>query len=382
VTSTTRAAGPIRAWFTVFLAWTLVGLFYLSQDVARRYFFGDARPWREASYWMVRVYVSAAFTPLILWLGRRYPIERPKRFVRVVQHLLAGSSFALAEVAIETAVLLRVGDLAALSLYGSYRRSASILLIFGFHANLLSYLVILGIQSGIRYYRRYQEHEQHALRLELHASELKARLADAQLSALKAQLQPHFLFNTLNAIMVLIRQQRGPEAEDTLARVSDLLRAVLTDMDAQEVPLWREVEFLRLYLSIEQVRFPDRLRVEIDVDPEVMDAAVPHMGLQPIVENAVRHGIGKSAAAGLIGIHASRTNGQLKIMVVDDGPGMPGDAGSTPKGIGLANTRARLSQLYGDRASLSIASGDRGGVAVTVSLPFRVAPDLRPREAE
>jgi two-component system, LytTR family, sensor kinase len=366
---------PLRLYLTLFLAWTSVGLFFLSQDVARRYFFGDAQPWREATYWMVRVYVSAAFTPFILWLGRRWPIERPKRFVRSVEHLLAGGGFAVVEVAVETAVLLRVGDLAALSLFGSYRRSVAILLIFGFHANLISYWVVLGIQSGFRYYWKYQEREQHALRLELHASELKAQLADAHVSALKMQLQPHFLFNTLNAIMVLVRQQRGREAEETLARFSDLLRAVLSDMDAQEVALSRELEYLRLYLSIEQVRFSDRLQVEIEANPEILDAAVPHMGLQPIVENAVRHGIAKSAAAGFIRIGASRVNDQLEITVTDNGSGIPA-SGAEHKGIGLSNTRARLRQLYGDTATLTIVPGERGGTTVVMSIPFHPAPAI------
>src|SRR5262249_20097228 len=155
------------------------------------------------------------------------------------------------------------------------------------------------------------------------ASELQAQLMRAQLSALKMQLQPHFLFNTLNAIMVLVRQQKGRQAEETLARLSDLLRWVLDDVDTQEVPLRRELEYLQLYLAIEEVRFQDRLRVEIDADPLVLDAAVPHMGLQPIVENAVRHGIGRSLKAGRIHICASRVNGTLEVKVKDDGPGLP-----------------------------------------------------------
>jgi two-component system LytT family sensor kinase len=187
------------------------------------------------------------------------------------------------------------------------------------------------------------------------------------------QLQPHFVFTTLTAIMVLVRQQRGREAEETLARFSDLLRAVLTDMDAQEVPLDRELEYVRLYLSIEQVRFSDRLRVEIEADPEILDAAAPHMGLQPIVENAVRHGIGKSAAGGYIRIRASRVNEQLEISVVDNGPGMRASGGAEHNGIGLANTRARLDQLYGGRASLRIAPAEDGGTAVTMSIPFHLA---------
>ena len=367
---------PFHPYLTAFLAWTLVGLFFLSQDVARRYFFADPKPWREATYWIVRVYVSAAFTPAILWLGRRWPIEPPRRIIRSAVHLLASVTFAVVEVAVETAVLLRVADAAALTLSPSYRRSAVILLFFGFHANLISYWVVLGIQSSFGYYRKYQEREQDALRLELHASELKAQIVDAKLSALKMQLQPHFLFNTLNAIMVLVRQQRGHEAQETLGRFSDLLRAVLSDKDVQEVPLHRELEYLRLYLSIEQVRFSDRLRVEIEADPEMLDAAVPHLGLQPIVENAIRHGIGKSGEAGFIGVRASRVNGEIEITVTDDGPGIPSTGIAGHRGIGLSNTRARLQQLYGGRARLTIVRGEHGGTVATVCIPFHLAQDI------
>jgi LytS/YehU family sensor histidine kinase len=162
----------------------------------------------------------------------------------------------------------------------------------------LTYWSILGAQCTYGWYRRYEERRQEALRLELRSSQLERQLAEAHLSALKMQLHPHFLFNTLNTIMVLVRQQKGREAEEMLARLSDLLRCVLDDVQAQEVPLSRELEYLQLYLSIEQVRFQDRLRVDIAADPEVLDAALPHMALQPIVENAIRHGIGRSSTAG------------------------------------------------------------------------------------
>jgi LytS/YehU family sensor histidine kinase len=196
-------------------------------------------------------------------------------------------------------------------------------------------------------------------------------LAEAHLSALKMQLHPHFLFNTLNTIMVLVRQQKGREAEEMLARLSDLLRCVLDDVQAQEVPLSRELEYLQLYLSIEQVRFQDRLRVDIAADPEVLDAALPHMALQPIVENAIRHGIGRSSTAGQIGITACRVNESVEIKIRDDGPGLAAANGTTGGGIGLANTRARLRELYGDAASLKVENAERGGVVATMVLPFR-----------
>lgn len=362
-----------HGFLIIFGGWTLAGLFFLSQDVGRRSFLGDPHPWQEAVYWMVRAYVSAAFTPLILWLGRRWPIERPHVVLRSAGHVLAAGVYAVCEVAVEAAVLRFIGDPVLAARHTSYGLSVETLLIAVFHANLIGYGVILGIQSGGRYYRKYREREQQAMRLELDAAELRAQIAGAQLSALKMQLQPHFLFNTLNAIMVLVRQQRGQKAEETLGRFSDLLRAVLSDIDAQEVPLARELEYVRLYLSIEEVRFPDRLRVEIEAGPEVLDATVPHMVLQPLVENAVRHGIAKNAGAGAIAIHAVRVDEQLQISVSDNGPGIPAIGITGSKGIGLANTRKRLSQLYGDRAVLVLRPrGGRGGAVAMISIPFRL----------
>lgn len=226
----------------------------------------------------------------------------------------------------------------------------------------------------MRNYALAQERAQAALRSELRASQLETQVAQARLGALKAQLQPHFLFNTLNAIVVLVRQQKGQQAEETLARFSDLLRAVLANMEAQEVTLARELEYLRLYLSIEQLRFSDRLRVDIEVEPELLDAAVPHMGLQPIVENAIRHGIGQRATSGVIEIRAARVGDSLHLTVRDEGPGF-GAAGAGGSKLGLASTRARLKQLYGDASELRTGSGPAGGALVTMILPFHVVEE-------
>ena len=183
------------------------------------------------------------------------------------------------------------------------------------------------------------------------------------------QLQPHFLFNTLNAIMGMVRTGEVQQAERALARFSDLLRAVLDDMDAQEVTLERELNFLRLYLSIEQMRFPDRLVVRIEADPDVLDAAVPHMGLQPVAENAVRHGIGCRVAGGSIDVRASRVGSRLHITVRDAGGGAR--AGSPAgRGLGLSNLRARLKQLHGEEGDLRIECTDSGAL-VDVILPYR-----------
>jgi signal transduction histidine kinase len=359
-------------YLAYFSAWTLFGLFNFSRELTRRLYWHEPTHWQETlAGWMVGVYITAALTPVVLWLGRRWPIERQSWHTRVPLHLAFSIVFSAVELALETVAFLQLGLLESVMKH-SFLTGFSVLVVAGFHENLITYWGVLGIQSGFRYYRGFQERE-------LHASELKAQLVRAQLNALKMQLQPHFLFNTLNAIMVLVRGQRGRQAEEMLARLSDLLRCVLEDVEAQEVPLRRELEYLQLYLSIEEVRFQDRLRVEISADPSVLDAAVPHMGLQPIVENAIRHGIGRSSTAGRIQISASRVNESLKVKIQDDGPGF--SAGSPPsRGIGLANTRERLYQLYGDMGQLVIENGDPGGAVVTILLPYHLAPGMAETE--
>jgi len=359
------------AWY--FLVWTVFGIFFFSQSVTQKVIAHEPTPWwHYLVSWLVGVYVWALLTPLVLWLGMRFRIQRRNWVRRVGLHLMLAIAISLGQLAVEGAILYRVGVFP--TFMTGFLATFFFLLMIGFHQGVTTYFIVIGIQYGISYYRQYQEREQQALRLELNTSELKRQLAHAQLGALKMQLQPHFLYNTLNAIMVLVRQQKGRQAEEMLGRLSDLLRCVLEDVDAQEVPLRRELEYLQLYLSIEQARFPDRLRAEISADMAILDAAVPQMGLQPIVENAIRHGIGQSSSAGRIQIHAARVTDQLVIKVEDDGPGLIDEAPSSSAGIGLSNTRARLRQLYGDAASLRVENGERGGAVVTMALPYHLAP--------
>jgi two-component system, LytTR family, sensor kinase len=372
-------ARSLRNLALYFLIWTIVGLFFFSQGILQKLASHDPDPWwHYLASWLTGVYISAALTPVILWLGHRFPIGRKNWLRRILLHLFFSVCFALTQIVVESAILPRLGVFPAIM--SSFAATLAILVILGFHQSIVTYWVVLGIQYGIGYYHRYQEREREALRLELHASELETQLMRAQLSALKMQLQPHFLFNTLNAIMVLVRQQKGQEAEQMLARLSDLLRCVLEDVEAQEVPLRRELEYLQLYLSIEQVRFQDRLRAEISADPAILGAAVPQMGLQPIVENAIRHGLGRSSAAGRIQITAARVNETLVLRVQDDGPGLTPANSSAGPGIGLANTRARLHQLYGDAAHLTVEDGEPDGAVVTMVLPYHDAPESRETE--
>jgi LytS/YehU family sensor histidine kinase len=317
---------------------------------------------------MTGVYLCAALTPAILWLIHRFPIGRKSWQRHVPLHLLFACLFSTVELAAHSVVLSRLG------LFLGDRRTAGsnfgVLMAVAFESNVLTYWIILAISHAASLYRRYQEREKEALRLELNASELKTQLVAARLDALKSQLQPHFLFNTLNAIMVLVRQRRTADAEETLARLGDLLRYVLNDAEAQEVPLHRELEYLRLYFAIEEVRFRDRLRIHISAEDAALDAAVPHMALQPLVENAIRHGIGRSSSAGLVEIAARRADSALEIRVRDDGPGLaPAPSGTS--GIGLSNTRARLEQLYGGAARLTLENDPRGGAIAVLTLPYR-----------
>jgi signal transduction histidine kinase len=372
-----RVPLPVVAGY--FLAWTLVGLFFFTREVSRRVYWNEPLVWKNVlTIWLVGEYIWGFVAVVVLWFGSRWPLERRVLGQRVALHLLLSAGVAGAQLALETAAYLQLGTLSpAVSV--SFWRAWSALLVLGFHGNVIYYWVILGVHTGYRHYRKLEEREGEALRLELHAAELRTQLVRAQMSALKMQLHPHFLFNTLNAIMVLVRQQSAARAEEMLGRLSDLLRCVLDEGEAQEVPLHRELDYVRLYLAIEQVRFEDRLRVTIAADPAVLDAAVPHMALQPLVENALRHGIARTSAAGTIQISASAAGDTVVIQVKDDGPGFTGTERPEGWGIGLANTRARLAQLYGDRASLSIDDGAPGAV-VTLVLPYHSAPDAPARE--
>jgi signal transduction histidine kinase len=356
-------------WVALFGLWTFLGLFMFSQGMAQKAMYQDPYPWwQHLISWLVGVWLWFLFTPLVLWLGRKFPPDRKPYWRGIVSHLAFSLVFPFVDLTVEAAILRRLHVFP--DIMSSFVPTLFFLLIIGYHQSVLTYWSVLGAQCAYGWYRRYEERRQEALRLELRSSQLERQLAEAHLSALKMQLHPHFLFNTLNTIMVLVRQQKGREAEEMLSRLSDLLRCVLEDVQAQEVPLSRELEYLQLYLSIEQVRFQDRLRVEVAADPEVLDAALPHMALQPIVENAIRHGIGRSSTAGSISITACRVNDTVEIKIQDDGPGLAVPNGATGGGIGLANTRARLRELYGEAAGLKVENGAGGGVVATMVLPF------------
>jgi signal transduction histidine kinase len=361
----------IRLIVGVWLGWTIAGLFYIVQDMVPRLYRGGAVPWKYVFVgWMAGMYVCAALTPAVLWLSNRWPIER--RVAYAPWHLCLSVVFSILATTLEVPVLLLLGVFPAPPPPPSLVAGVRIMLGFGLQGGIIRYWAVIALHAVYRAQRNAKSREREAFELKVKASELAQQLATAQLSSLKMQLQPHFLFNTLGAIMVLIQQQKTVQAEAMVEKLGDLLRLTLEDVEAQEVPLWREFDFLRLYLSIEQVRFEDRLRVHI-APTGLSDVLVPHMILQPIVENAVRYALGQSEEAVTIEVVAANSNGSLHLIVSDDGPGvLPPKPGRS--GIGLTNTRNRLARLYGESAHLVIEPAAGRGVRVTITLPIRTAP--------
>jgi two-component system, LytTR family, sensor kinase len=212
-----------------------------------------------------------------------------------------------------------------------------------------------------------------AVQLALRARELEKHLVDAELSALRMELNPHFLFNTLHSVAGLIRRGDGDRAVDVLADLGDLLRTTLDSSRRPEVPLAEELALIERYLAIEGVRFADRLEVRIDVEPEARAAAVPSMILQPLVENALRHGVARRTGPGRVEISAARQGERLCLAVGDSGPGFADAGGTGISGVGLRNTASRLRARYGERADLQVGASPLGGAAVSIRVPFETA---------
>jgi len=227
----THTLRKLRPFGFYLLAWTLVGVIYFGQNVTRRFYWDDPNPWQDIRYWSANIYISALLTPLIVWAGRRWPLERNNLARMIPLHIVLSIAWAVSRLMLEWAFHLSWNQFWPIEPPITVRSEITLLFIFGFHTAIVAYWVVFSIQTAIRNYSRFQEREQAALRADLRASQLETQVAQARLGALKAQLQPHFLFNTLNAIVVLVRQQKGQQAEETLARFSDLLRAVLADME-------------------------------------------------------------------------------------------------------------------------------------------------------
>jgi two-component system, LytTR family, sensor kinase len=343
-------------WLTYWLAWTFVGLFFASQTyLAYKYSSGDPHLGAILKFVLSDWYIWALLAPGIIWLARRLAFEREHRARNLGVHLLAS-----------VAATLLHGSLNNLCRHYILGFSGSISLAYAFHSSVVTYWILVGVAWGYDYYVRYRQGE-------LRAAQLSVQLAQAQLLALRTQLHPHFLFNTLNAISALVH--RDAEAADRMvARLSDLLRLTIEGIGVQQVPLAKEIDFLKRYLEIEQARFADRLTVEMQISPETLAACTPYLILQPLVENAIRHGIAPRSQPGRVAICAQRENGFLILEVRDNGAGLaPGSTVPAREGVGLSSTRARLEKLYGERQRFEMKNGPSGGFVVTLTFPFEPA---------
>lgn len=356
-----------RRWTRLALIWgiwTFIGIVFTLQSYFTSYRSEQPMSLLDAAYLQFTwSYLWALATPLVLWAASRLPIERSNWLRPSLLHLLISLGLSIIVTALgHVLVWLYWGH--QLGRPFSFARMGRFV-VANFSEGIGIYMLIALLSYSFSYYRRYRQSQIKTLQLE-------AQLSHAQLQALKMQLHPHFLFNTLHSISALLN--KDPEsARKMITRLGDFLRLTLENSGSQEVTLEQEMAFLSCYLEIERIRFQDRLLTRIDVPQQTLDAKVPNLILQPIVENAIRHGIAPRSGPGLLEIQAERRNSTLRIQVRDNGPGL--SSHRTPenlfkKGLGLANTEKRLAQLYGAAHLFDLSDKPEGGLVVTLEIPF------------
>jgi two-component system, LytTR family, sensor kinase len=355
-----RMASPLipgrqwLAWTVVLGGWTIVGLGYFA-SLALGADQPDPAGWARLLVFAVgTAWIWAALSPLVLWLTRNAGLSAAERARSVAIYALTGTGFFVVSGTLEWVLGVATG-------MSSRSEFWSTLLTECVETRLLAFLAIVALGWSGRYFALYRTRH-------LHASDLEARLAKTHLQVLKMQLQPHFLFNTLNTIAELVHTD--PEAADQMiTRLGRLLRLSLDHASHQVVPLRQEADFLRVYVEIEQVRFQDRLQVVWDLLPDTLDAAIPTLLWQPVLENAIRHGVTPLNGRGQIVIASRREAEDLVLEIRDNGRGLP--PGGVPReGVGLRNVRERVEQLYGPRAQFSLKPALGGGTLATLRLPF------------
>jgi len=363
--SDSEPARTSRYWIPISAFWALITLATVLQEwlILRGDFWANVR--FAASVWLP----WSVLTPLIVWVTEANTLTRPHWRKSLALHLLICVLIAvpLGLVSNWAGPPPSRRNTAAPSNPTPFRPALLEIIVRRGIFQFPTYWAIVAIAHAFIFSQRAREREQLALNLE-------ARLAKSRLQALQMQLNPHFLFNTLNSIASLIHENPGA-ADEMITSLSEFLRLTLKTSDRSEVPLREEMDFLNHYLAIEQIRFGDRLRVEKHIEPALLGAQVPVLILQPLVENAIKHGIEKKLGPGVVTITASRTGETLQLQVQDNGRGLSSAAGGQiSEGVGLANIRARLRELAGDAATLQIGSPAEGGFIATIRLPWRTIP--------
>jgi signal transduction histidine kinase len=342
-----------------------------------------------------RLHLWALLLPVVLrlfrWADVRASLKRGVWWILVIGVPIAALHVAVERGIFAAAPLTRQGiypnfttsfDFRAVDPYGIGGWRLAVFLFRRFIADYFTYFIVAALCFAYEHFLRSQEQE-------AQAQALQGELAQAQLQALRMQVNPHFLFNTLNAIAVLVRGGETAKAGRTLRLLSDMLRSTFRGADVQMVPLREEIDLVERYLEIEEIRFEDRLRVEIDLDPDVSEVPVPYLLLQPLVENAVRHGIAPHAEAGVVRVaaHPTTVHGQkgVELVVADSGPGFAKDGETLlaeSEGVGLSTTERRLDTLYGDAHTFELGTAAEGGARVTIQIPLDADPAATDLDAE
>ena len=338
----TLLRGRWTRWALFLLGWAALSLLFAPEAYLTFYLRKAPISWvQTVELTVINSAIALLFVPGIVYLARRFPLERGRWQRSLALHVFACLAFS-------------VGHSWLYAIACHAWRDVGETLFVRFHPNLITYWAIVGFTQAFEYFRKYQQRERDITQL--------------QLQALKAQLQPHFLFNALNTVTAMMHVD-VKRADRMLSRLSELLRMTLASIERQEVRLAEEIAYVEAYLDIERERFGDRLALRIEAAPDTLDALVPALFLQPLVENCVRHGFASPAREGLIEIRAARTDSCLSLSVTDNGRGL---AGIEPlrEGVGISNARKRLAQLYGELQSLRVAARAPQGVEVTVTLPF------------
>ena len=343
----------------------MVGLLFAAQRIVVEKVQGAHVSWvivgaLELVWW----YVWAAYTPLVIGLAKRFPLTGPRLARHIVLHTI--TSLTMAPVASVTQYVLSRGLLRfAFHITGPdvhrFLSSFGVGVLFMSFTGILTYWLVLGLYQLMHFY-------QVAMERQTIAAQLETQLSHAELENLKSQLHPHFLFNSLHAIGVLM-QEDVDAAGRLLVSLGDLLRMALERRE-NEITLQSELEFVGKYLEIEQTRFHDRLKVHMDIPPDLLGVYVPSLALQPLVENAIKHGISVDSTASRLEIAAKLHDGRVWLRVRDDGPG-PAPASLLRFGVGLSNVQSRLKQLYGDQSSLELTGGDGRGCEAIITIPLR-----------
>ena len=361
-----RSSLRTPAWVWIVSIWGGVALFDATQTVVAMHAEGMHHNWTELFITVMLSWLPWALaTPLILRLARRAPLQTAN-LGNWLLHLGTCAAIGL----VSAAWLARLENL-----LNPWAKTPAVqpflhLWLYKFYNGLLLFLMLYGFVLVVSFVLGSRER---LAQQQTETARLNEQLSKSQLDALRRQIEPHFLFNTLNAIAGLVREKRNDAAVNMIAGLSDFLRRTLEDSGRQQVPLGEEMEFLQKYLDIQKVRFGERLQIAVDVPKELFPARVPSLILQLMVENALKHGVAKLAHGGAIRIAASRSNGTLYINVYNDGPPLPDDWEKTTSGIGIANMRTRLQGLYGSAFELTMRNHEPCGVEASVSVPFREA---------